>query len=93
MVYQVYLLLRNSASRRLVNLARKKLKLAGVRNPEAVLFRCMPDEIKYIGKCDREKLESWVWELASNSVRWQVIFQRFFRDDAPVVAEDKKDEN
>ena len=77
-VYPLFLLVRNHLSRKLVAGARRVLRSAGVEKCEAVLFRCTPEELDELGKCDPAALAGWMEQKAAQQVRWQVIKYRFF---------------
>jgi len=77
-VYPLFLLVRNHFSRKLVAGARRVLRSAGVEKCEAVLFRCTPEELDELGKCDPAALAGWMEQKAAQQVRWQVIKYRFF---------------
>ena len=86
LIYPLYLLWRNHHSRSLVAKARKNLLAAGVVRVEAVLFRCLLDEVREFAAAKAENIKLIAAAKAEKSVRWQVIIKRFFQ-------EEKKDEN
>ncbi len=77
-IYPLYLLWRNFRSRRVVGQARKALQKAGVKRPEAVLFRMLPGEMRELSFCTPDDIGSVVAEKAARYTRWQVIKKRFF---------------
>ena len=78
--YPCYLLLRNAASRKKVNRARRVLQKCGVQSAEAVLFRSTADELKEIGSFNtKEQLISYINSKAADELRWQVISERFIK--------------
>lgn len=89
-LYPLYLLWRNFCSRLLVGQARKVLAGSGCIHPEAVLFRCTPDELLEIGNSGADEIDALVRSKAEKSVRWQVIEKRFFRQNE--IPGDEKEE-
>ena len=86
LIYPLFLLWRNSRSRKLVNTARKVLKSAGVAKCEAVLFRSLPHELEEIGSCF--DFEQYARDKAESNLRWQVIYERFIRQSVPENSEE-----
>ncbi len=70
-----YLLIKNYYLRIKYFKAFKKLKRAGIKKRDAVLFRCTKDEIFEIGKTEDTK--TLLSEKANSDLRWQIIAKRF----------------
>ena len=78
LIYPVYLLIRNQKARNVVNRARKALKRCQVEMADAVLFRCVPQELEEISRLkERCDLEEYVNRKGERELRWQVIARRF----------------
>ncbi len=77
-LYPAFLLLRNQFERNQVKRAAKILFEAGVRNPMAVLFRCVTPEIKRFARMQsaREVLPH-IDAVAADELRWRLIKYRF----------------
>lgn len=88
-VYPLFLLWRNHRSRSLVNRARKVLKSAGINQCEAVLFRIYPDEMEEISRLELEDVDSYAEKKSGVSLRWKVIYERFFRENVPGKCEEE----
>lgn len=86
-VYPLFLLCRNHFSRRLVRIARRNLLAAGVKNPDAVLFRCLLSEIRELKAMPAGNIRQWIDDKAAESLRYQVIKQRFFCENEEPVEE------
>ncbi len=78
LIYPVYLLVRNQRARNLVNRARKVLKNCGITMAEAVLFRCVPQELDELSRLkDGDELVEYVNKKGETELRWRVIARRF----------------
>ena len=78
LIYPAYLLIRNQKARNLVNRARRVLNSCGIKMAEAVLFRCVPQELEEISRLkERSELEKYVTEKGETELRWLVIGRRF----------------
>ena len=78
LIYPVYLLVRNQRARNLVNRARRVLKNCGITMAEAVLFRCVPQELEELSRLKtRGELEEYVNKKGETELRWLVIGRRF----------------
>lgn len=78
-VYPLFLLLRNFFSVRRVRKAEQKLRLFGVSQVSAVLFRCTFEELKSIaGMKTKEAFQGFLEEKARSELRWAIIKLRFF---------------
>lgn len=86
--YPIFLLWRNSRSRARVNRARQVLKEAGISACEAVLFRSLPEEMDEIAACEPGNLDGFARKKAADSLRWAVIYERFFRQDDAGISEE-----
>ena len=88
LIYPAFLLWRNSRSRKLVSKARKVLTGAGVVKCDAVLFRSLPSELEEISRCSAENFEDYALKKAGSNLRWQVIYERFIRQNKPETYEE-----
>ena len=78
-VYPLFLLLRNFFSVRRLRKAEQKLKLFGVSQSAAVLFRCTFEELKNIAGIEtKEDFQGFLEEKARSELRWAIIKLRFF---------------
>lgn len=93
LIYPLYLLWRNFCSRLLVSQARKVLIRSGCVRPEAVLFRCLPDELLAIGNAGAGEIAGIIADKAAKSIRWQVIEKRFFRHQEDAENKDESTDN
>ena len=74
--YPIFLLIRNQLGRNLVFKAEKKLYAAGIKNPKAVLFRCVKDEIAEFAEFSGN-ITDLMKQKAEKELRWAVILKRF----------------
>jgi hypothetical protein len=78
MLYPAFLLIRNQLARNVFFNARKALWKFGVKNPDALLFRCHADEIKEISAIENVGLfAEWVGKNTEKELRWKIIAFRF----------------
>ena len=83
MAYPLFLLIRNSRSRKIVNQARKALKSCNVSEVEAILFRSTLSELELYPEFagQPENFRKYAAEQAQTELRWQVILHRFIDND------------
>lgn len=77
-IYPAFLLIRNHWERRRIHRAGTRLRKAGVRQVNAVLFRSCTTEIKELAKLrDAQQVIKYIDDRAENELRWQIIRYRF----------------
>lgn len=80
-IYPVFLLVRNQFERHRLSRATTLLKQAGIRNPEAVLFRSVAAEIRRFARMDSgHEVKACIDELAERELRWRLIKYRFVEE-------------
>lgn len=78
LAYPCFLFVRNGIYRRRVFKAIKTLRRFRIRQPEAVLFRCVASEIATLSQMtDETRFQQWVGERSKAEIRWAVIQRRF----------------
>jgi hypothetical protein len=80
-LFPAFLLVRNQLERNRLKRAAKLLKEAGVRNPPAILFRCVTEEIKRFARLNSGyEAKVRIDELARQELRWRLIKYRFVEE-------------
>jgi len=82
LLYPVYLLIRNQTARNVYFHAENHLNEIGCTNAPSVLFRCTSDEICRISKLQKNDLIQMIQSAKDSEIRWKVIFNRFFTEEA-----------
>ena len=73
-----FLLLRNVRTRRCYARAEENLRLGGVENPRAVLFRMTREEIRETARSNPAEVVGMLCRKAETELRWRIIAARFF---------------
>ncbi len=73
-----FLIARNMLTRWTYTKAEENLRMAGAKNPRAVLFRCTQEEIRETAKSDPAEIAGQFYKKAETELRFRIITTRFF---------------
>ncbi len=80
-LYPLFLLARNQMERNRVHRAAAALRLAGIKNPRAILFRSVTAEIRrFAAMKTAAEVTVYIDELAAEELRWRLIKYRFVEE-------------
>ena len=75
-----FLIIRNLLTRRAYLRALENLRMGGVSNPRAVLFRCTREEIREIAAVNPAEVITYLYKKAETELRFRLICKKYISE-------------